>query len=90
MHDISGQYVVFNKRKLTKPSDILNKKLMEHNKSLLINDGDVFKLYDKKAYVSLIGIKCLGDSMTRVDDVFIFTQKIKIDYIIKLEDELNE
>ena len=89
MHDISGQYVVFNKRKLTKPSDILNQKLMGHNKSLLSNDEDVLKLYDKKVYVSLIDMKCLGDSMTRVDDAFIFTQKIRIDYIIKLEDELN-
>lgn len=88
MHDISGQYVVFNKRKLTKPSDILNQKLMERNKSLLNND--MFRLYDKKVYVSLIDMKCLGDSMTRVDDAFIFTQKIRIDYIIKLEDELND
>ena len=83
MHDISGQYVVFNKRKLTKPSDILNQKLMGHNKRLLINDGDVFKLYDKKVYVSLIDMKCLGNDIARVDDAFIFTQKIKIDYIIK-------
>ena len=90
MHDISGQYVVFNKRKLTKPSDILNQKLMEHTMSLLSKDRDVFRLYDKKVYVSLIDMKCLGDSMTRVDDAFIFTQKIRIDYIIQLEDELNE
>ena len=90
MHDISGQYVVFNKRKWTKPSDILNQKLMEHNKSLLSNDGDVFKLYDNKVYFSLIDMKCLDDSMTRVDDAFIFTQKIRIDYIIKLEDETND
>ena len=90
MHDISGKYVVFNKRRLTKASDILNKRLMGHNKRLLSNDGDVFNLYDKKVYVSLIDMKCLGDSMTRVDDVFIFTQKLRIDYIIKLEDELND
>ena len=88
MHDISGQYVVFNKRKWTKPSDILNQKLMERNKSLLNND--MFRLYDKKLYFSLIDMKCLGASMTRVDDAFIFTQKIRIDYIIKLEDEINE
>lgn len=90
MHDISGQYVVFNRRKLTKPSDILNQRLMEHNKSLLGIDRDTFKLYDKKVYVSLIDMKCLCDSMTRVDDAFIFTQKIRIDYIIKLEDEIHE
>ena len=90
MHDISGKYVVFNKRKSTKAIDILNQKLMGHNKSLLSNDGDVFKLYNKKVYVSLIDMKGLSYSITRVDDAFIFTQKLRIDYIIKLEDELNE
>lgn len=89
MHDISGKCVVFGKRRWTKPSDILNQRLMEYNKSLLGIDRDTFILYDKKVDVSLIDMKCLGDSMTRVDDAFIFTQKIIIDYIIKLEDEIK-
>lgn len=89
MHDISGKCVVFSKRRWTKPSDILNQRLMEYNKSLLGIDRDTFILYDKKVDVSLIDMKCLGDSMTRVDDAFIFTQKIIIDYIIKLEDEIK-
>ena len=90
MHDISGQYVVFNKRKLTKPSDILNQRLMERNNSKLKIDNDMFILYNKKVYISLIDMKCLGNDITKVDDAFIFTQKIRIDYRMKLEDELNE
>ena len=89
MHDISGKYVVFGRRRLTKPSDIINQRLMDRNNSLLRIDRDMSILYDKTVYVSLLDMKCLGDSMTRIDDAFIFTQKIRIDYIIKLEDELN-
>lgn len=90
MHDIRGKCVVFGRRRLTRPSDILNQRLMERNKSLLRIDRDMSILYDKKIHVSLLDVKCLDDYVSNVDDGFIFTQKIRIDYIIKLEDELNE
>lgn len=90
MHDIRGKCVVFGRRRLTRPSDILNQRLMERNKSLLRIDRDMTILYDKKIHVSLLDVKCLDDYVSNVDDEFIFTQKIRIDYIIKLEDELNE
>lgn len=90
MHDIRGKYVVVGKRRLTRPSDILNQRLMERNRSLLRIDRDMSIFSDKTVHVSLLNVKCLNDCMTKVDDEFIFTQKIRIDYIIKLEDELNE
>lgn len=90
MNDIRGKCVVFGKRRLTKPSDILNQRLMERNKSLLRIDREMSIFSDKEVHVSLRDVKCLNDCIASVDDGFIFTQKIRIDYIIKLEDELNE
>lgn len=90
MNDIRGKCVVFGKRRLTKPSDILNQRLMECNKSLLRIDREMSIFPDKEVHVSLIDVKCLNDCIAHVDDEFIFTQKIRIDYKIKLEDELNE
>lgn len=90
MHDIRGKRVVVRRRRLTRPSDILNQRLMERNKSLLRIDREMSIFSDKKVRVSLIDVKCLNDYITNVDGEFIFTQKIRIDYIIKLEDDLNE
>lgn len=90
MHDIRGKRLVFGRRRLTRPSDILNRRLMERNRSLLRIDREMSIFYDKKVHVSLVDVKCLNDCMANIDGEFIFTQKIRIDYIIKLEDELNE
>lgn len=90
MHDIRGKCVVFGRRRLTRPSDILNQRLMERNKSLLRIDRDMSILYDKKIHVSLLDVKCLNDCIAVVNDEIILTQKIKVNYIIKLEDELND
>lgn len=90
MHDISGKRVVFGRRRPTRPSDILNQILMERNRSLLRIDREMTIFPDKEVYVSLMDVKCLNDCITIIDGEFIFTQKIKIDYKIKLEDELDE
>lgn len=90
MHDIRGKCVLFGRRRLTRPSDILNQRLMERNKSLLRIDREMSIFPDKEVHVSLIDVKCLNDCITNTGEGFIFTQKIRIDYIIKLEDELDE
>lgn len=90
MNDIRGKCVVFGRRRLTRASDILNQRLMEHNKSLLRINREMSIFSDKTVHVSLINVKCLNDYITSVDSEFIFTQKIKIEYEIKMEDGLNE
>lgn len=90
MHDIRGKCVIFGRRRPNRPSDILNQRLMERNRSLLRIDREMTIFPNKEVHVSLIDVKCLNDCITCVDGEFIFTQKIKIDYKIKLEDELDE